>query len=144
MEVTINKIAYIGATMDLIHSGHINIINEAKKLANYVIVALNTDEFVARFKRKPIMTLSERLTVISNLKNVDLCIVNDANEHGEIMLERYKPNFVLFGSDYTFERYKKQLGVTDEFLTKYNIQLIQVPYTSAISTTDLINRCKLH
>ena len=59
------KIAYIGATMDIPHYGHMRLINRAMEIADYIVVVLNTDDFVQRFKHKtPIMTLEERIETI--------------------------------------------------------------------------------
>ena len=62
---------------DPIHSGHINYLNEAKKLGNYLYVALNSDGWLTRKKGKPFMNWEERAIIISNLKSVDSVIEFD-------------------------------------------------------------------
>ena len=138
------KTAYIGATFDLPHYGHMILIGEAKKLADTVVVVLNTDEFVQRFKhKKPILSLDERIMTMKGLKHVDIIDINIGGEDSKPMLLKYKPDYIIFGDDYDIERYKKQIGVDDTFLSEHNMKLVQLPYTKTISTTNIINRCRL-
>ena len=53
------KLVYIGLSADLIHQGHLNIINEGKKLGK-VIIGLLTDEAIAKYKRVPLIAFNER------------------------------------------------------------------------------------
>jgi len=56
---------------DPIHSGHINYLNEAKKLGNILYVGLNSDAWLTRKKGKAFMNWEERAVILSNLKSVD-------------------------------------------------------------------------
>ena len=60
---------YVGMSADMIHHGHINIINEAAKLGE-VTVGLLTDKAIASYKRLPYLTYEEREAVVSALKGV--------------------------------------------------------------------------
>ena len=62
-----NKIVYLGMSADLIHPGHINILNEAAKYGD-VVVGLLTDKAIASYKRVPFLSYSQRETVVKNLK----------------------------------------------------------------------------
>ena len=138
------KTAYIGATFDLPHYGHIRLINRAREMADRVVVVLNTDEFVQRFKNKtPILNLQERIETLQGFKGVDIVDVNIGGEDSKPMLLKYKPDYIIFGDDYDIERYKKQIGVDDAFLTDNNMKLVQLPYTKEISTSNIIQRCRL-
>ena len=61
---------YVGMSADLIHPGHINILNEASKYGS-VIVGLLTDEAIASYKRLPSLTYEQRKQIIENIKGVD-------------------------------------------------------------------------
>ncbi len=136
--------AYIGATFDLPHYGHMRLIAKARELADEVIVVLNTDDFVQRFKNKtPILNLQERIETLKGFKGVDIVDVNIGGEDSKPMLLKYKPDYIIFGDDYDIERYKKQIGVTDGFLESNGMKLIQLPYTKEISTSNIIQRCRL-
>ena len=58
-------IVYVGMSADIIHPGHINLLNEATKYGR-VIVGLLTDEAIASYKRVPILSYSQRFSVVSN------------------------------------------------------------------------------
>jgi D-beta-D-heptose 7-phosphate kinase/D-beta-D-heptose 1-phosphate adenosyltransferase len=62
---------------DPIHSGHINYLNEASKLGNYLIVAVNSDAWLVRKKGKAFLDWKERATIVENLKAVDAVIAFD-------------------------------------------------------------------
>ena len=68
------KIVIATGGFDPIHSGHINYLNEAKKLGNILIVGLNSDGWLARKKGKHFMNWDERAIIVSNLKSVDYVI----------------------------------------------------------------------
>ena len=61
-----NKVVYLGLAVDLIHPGHLNIINEAKKYGE-VVIGLLTDSAIASYKRLPYMTYDQRKIVIKNI-----------------------------------------------------------------------------
>ena len=66
---------------DPVHSGHIDYLNRAKNVADYLVVGLNSDEWLTRKKGKPFMPFSERFSVISNLKAVDWVLaIDDADD----------------------------------------------------------------
>ena len=58
-----NKKVYVGMSADLIHPGHLNIINEARKLGE-VTIGLLTDKAIASYKRLPFLTYDQRKIII--------------------------------------------------------------------------------
>lgn len=65
---------------DPVHSGHIDYLNRAKSIADYLVVGLNSDDWLTRKKGKPFMPRSERFAVVSNLKCVDWVLdINDSD-----------------------------------------------------------------
>ena len=64
-----NKKVYIGMSADLVHPGHINIINEAAKLGDLTVGVL-TDSAIASYKRLPFMTFEQRKIVVESIKGV--------------------------------------------------------------------------
>ncbi len=65
------KISVVSGGFDPIHSGHISYINSAKKFGDYLIIALNSDEWLINKKGKRFMPFFERKIILENLKNVD-------------------------------------------------------------------------
>jgi D-beta-D-heptose 7-phosphate kinase/D-beta-D-heptose 1-phosphate adenosyltransferase len=66
---------------DPIHSGHIEYFKEAKKLGDTLVVGLNSNAWLERKKGKAFLPIDERMTIIENLKMVDLCIVFNDNDN---------------------------------------------------------------
>ena len=65
------KISVVSGGFDPIHSGHISYINSAKAYGDFLIIALNSDEWLKRKKGKEFMPFEERKAILENLKNVD-------------------------------------------------------------------------
>ena len=65
------KISVVSGGFDPIHSGHISYINAAKKHGDYLIIALNSDDWLREKKGKEFMTFEERKSILENIKNVD-------------------------------------------------------------------------
>ena len=60
---------YVGMSADIVHNGHLHLLNEAAKLGK-VTVGLLTDSAIASYKRMPFMTFEERKAVVENLRQV--------------------------------------------------------------------------
>ena len=76
------KISVVSGGFDPIHSGHISYIQSAKKFGEFLIVALNSDEWLENKKGKAFMPFNERKAVLENIKSVDEVIdfVDDGRE----------------------------------------------------------------
>jgi glycerol-3-phosphate cytidylyltransferase len=133
-------IAYIGGTFDILHPGHLELLKRAYHDFDYVMVALNTDEFCTEYKRKPIMTYDERKTCLLACRYVTGVVKNTGGYDSKPSILRVGPTHIIHGDDWTGPEYMKQLGIDKEFLKKHNIKLKYYSYTKGISTTDLIKR----
>ena len=70
------KTVLVGGCFDLIHFGHIKFLEAAKKQGDFLIVALESDEFIKKHKKKlPVHRQSERAEILSNLNMIDLIIL---------------------------------------------------------------------
>lgn len=154
------SIIYTGGTFDLFHSGHVNFLRKCKQLAGVngsVIVALNSDEFIEKYKGKaPVMSYDERFDVLMSCKYVDLVVENtggaDSKETVIDVLESpydvfvgvSRIDMVVIGSDWHSKDYLKQMGFTWEWLDKQGIGICYVPYTLGISTTAIKKRIESH
>lgn len=140
------KIGYIGGTFDLPHYAHYELFRKAKLICDYLIVAVNTDEFCKRYKRKPIMTEHERMDTIISCQYVDEVIPNTGEEDSRQTVEEYhlcskkSVDFIFHGSDWVGDDLKKQMSITDNWLQDNKIIMVYLDNTKGISTTDLINR----
>jgi len=131
------KKVYVGMSADLMHPGHINILKEAAKLGN-VTVGLLTEKAIASYKRLPFMTFEQRKEVIENIKGVTKVIAQDTLDYRP-NLKAIKPDFVVHGDDWKEGiQIKTRQNVVDT-LVNWGGELIEIPYTHGISSTQLNN-----
>ena len=131
------KKVYIGMSADLMHPGHVNIIREAAKLGS-VTVGLLTDKAIASYKRLPFMSFEQRKKVIENMKGVTKVITQDALDYTP-NLEVIKPDFVVHGDDWKEGVQIKTRQDVIDTLANWGGELIEIPYTHGISSTQLNN-----
>jgi cytidyltransferase-like protein len=74
-------IVIVTGGFDPIHSGHIDYINAAKVLGDILVVGVNSDDWLVRKKGKAFLPQIERLTIMDNIKNVDMTIVFDDSDN---------------------------------------------------------------
>jgi len=129
------KIVYVGMSADLIHHGHLNIINKASQLG-YVIIGLLTDEAIASYKRLPLIPFKERKVILSSIKGVDE--VREQNTLDYVPnLRIIKPNYVVHGTDWRTGVQKETRQRVIETLREWDGELIEPDYTQGISSTVL-------
>ena len=134
---------YTGGTFDLFHSGHVNFLKMCKKIADYVIVSLNTDEFIYEYKNSyPIVSYENRKEVLLSCRYVDEVIPNIDGKDSKPAILSVSPDFIAIGTDWAKKDYYKQMDFTQEWLDENNITLIYLPYTENISTTEIKKRMK--
>lgn len=138
------QIVYTGGTFDLFHSGHIRFLKACRRLAGddgRVVVALNTDAFIQAYKgNAPIMSFDERKAVLLGCRYVDQVVANIGGADSKPSIEQVLPDYVVIGDDWARKDYYAQMQFTREWLEQLEIQLVYVPYTPGISTTELKQR----
>ena len=92
------KNIYVTLAVDILHSAHINLINEAKKYGN-VIVGLLTDNAISEYKKLPLLSYKERYNIVSGIKNVDKIVPQNTWDYTP-NLKKYKPNYFIHGDDW--------------------------------------------
>ena len=132
------KIVYVGMVGDFLHHGHINIIEEARKLGE-VTIGLLTDEAVASYKIKPIFTFEQRKKIIENIKGVTSVIPQNSLDYIP-NLKKIKPNYVVHGDDWKSGVQKNKRKKIINYLKEINKTLVEIPYTLGISSTSIIKR----
>lgn len=126
---------YIAMSADVLHQGHINIINEGKKYGE-VIIGLLTDEAIATYKRLPILSYNERKVIFENIKGVAEVIPQATLDYTS-NLETIKPNYVIHGDDWRSGVQKIIREKVISTLAQWGGQLIEVPYTKDVSCTEM-------
>lgn len=134
------KKVYVGMSADMIHPGHLNIINEAKKLGD-VIVGLLTDKAIAGYKRLPALKYEQRKIIIENIKGVSEVVPQHELDYSP-NLRKLKPDFVVHGDDWKKGIQKVTRQKVIDTLAEWGGKLHEVPYTKGISSSQLIQSLK--
>lgn len=138
------SIIYTGGTFDLFHSGHVNLLKRCKEIGGEygsVVVSLNTDEFIEKYKGKPpVCSTDERMAVLEACRYVDHVVLNVGGADSKIAIDIVKPDYIVIGSDWAKKDYYAQMEFTQDWLDERNIGLCYVPYTKTISSTDIKRR----
>lgn len=136
-----SKVLYTGGTFDLFHYGHTNFLRQCSKLADKIIVSLNTDEFIQEYKGKtPIMTYSEREQSLMDCKYVHSVVPNSGGVDSKPAILEVNPDIIAIGTDWAKKDYYKQMQFTQEWLDNNDILLVYLAYTEGISTTEIKRR----
>jgi glycerol-3-phosphate cytidylyltransferase len=129
------KVGLTIGVFDLIHIGHVNLFKNAKKHCNYLIVGVTSDKGVMQLKnRSPIYPEFDRRDIVNEFKSVDEVFIEEQEpglENNISIIEKYKPDVFIKGSDYK--------GKAD-FLKQYGVDVVYLDRTEGISTTDLIKK----
>ena len=129
-------IVFTNGCFDIIHSGHLDLLKEAKSYGDKLIVGLNSDKSVSKLKgpERPIIGQSERKKILSALKFVDEVII--FNEENPLkLIKKLKPSILVKGADYT-----KEQVVGGEFVESYGGEIKLVKLTKGKSSSKIINK----
>ena len=129
------KKVYVGMSADLIHPGHLNILAEAAKLGE-VTVGVLTDSAIASYKRLPYMTYEQRSMIVANLKTVKNVVAQNTLDYTD-NLKVLKPDYVVHGDDWREGAQREARQAVIHTLSEWGGQLVEVPYTVGISSTQL-------
>lgn len=131
---------YVGMSADLIHEGHINLLEAAAKYGS-VTVGLLTDKAIASYKRLPALNYEQRYRVISNLKFVTNVVPQNTLDYTDNLVE-LKPKYIVHGDDWQEGVQSKVRQKVIDLIRGWHGELIEVPYTQGISSTKLHNAIK--
>lgn len=138
------KTLYTGGTFDIFHYGHMNFLRRCSKLADTVVVALNTDEFIEQFKgRRPVMSYEERRKSLLEYPYVNEVIPNVGGQDSRVTILQVQPDIIAIGDDWARKDYYAQMNFTQEWLDERDILLVYIPYTQGISSTEIKKRVSL-
>ena len=120
-------------TFDLLHYGHINILRRAKELGDYLVVGLSSDEFNAIKGKKSYFSYAERKQMLEAIRYVDEVIPEDNWEQKRSDVHKYNINVFVMGDDWANKF---------DFLKEEGVEVVYLPRTPDISTTDIKNNLK--
>ena len=96
------KTVFVNGTFDVLHRGHLDLLNYAKSLGEYVVVGIDSDERVKQMKgsSRPINCLMDRAHMLANLKSVDEVRFFGSDKELEGLVKEVKPDIMVVGSDW--------------------------------------------
>ena len=123
----------VNGTFDVLHPGHIALLNTARSYGKWLVVAIDTDRRVKELKGKqrPINNQTDRKIMLSALKAVDFVVFFDSTEELVKLMELYKPDVYVKGSDWkhdtqsTAHQYCKKVIYYDRIEPYSSTKIIQ-------------------
>lgn len=93
---------FVNGTFDILHRGHLELLNYAKSLGDFLLVGIDSDERVKEKKglTRPIHSQEERKFFLENLKSVDSVDIFSSDYELESMIKSFKPDIMVVGSDW--------------------------------------------
>jgi len=128
---------FVNGTFDIVHKGHLELLNYSRSLGTYLLVAIDSDRRVKELKgsTRPINTQDDRVMLLKNLRAVNAVWTFDTDDELIKILKAYKPDIMVKGSDY---RDKPIIG------SQYCKEIKFIDLVNGYSTTnkiqDIINR----
>ena len=127
-------IGYTTGVFDMFHIGHLNILQKAKSMCDYLIVGVSSDELVQKEKNKtPVIPFAERAEIVKAIRYVDQVVPQiDKNKMGA--WENYHFDKMFVGSDWKGTPQWKKF---EEEFAPHGVEIVYIPHTDGISSTQL-------
>ncbi len=133
------KVVFTNGCFDILHSGHLHLLEKAKSLGNFLIVGLNTDSSVRKIKgeNRPINNELERARLVASLGSVDYVVFFEENAPSKI-LSILSPHIHVKGGDYNPDDYDNM--PESKTVKDYGGEVQIVPIINGLSTTNIIEK----
>jgi D-beta-D-heptose 7-phosphate kinase/D-beta-D-heptose 1-phosphate adenosyltransferase len=133
------RLVFTNGVFDILHVGHVTLLERARAFGDALVVGVNTDESVRRLKGKerPIVPLHERMEMLAGLKSVDYVVPFAEDTPGRIIAE-VRPAILVKGGDYR----KSEIVGRDEVEADGG-QVVRIRLRKGRSTSDLISRARV-
>lgn len=131
-------VVFTAGVWDILHIGHVNLLNRARALGETLLVGVLTDEAAERYKPRPVMPFEQRIELIRALRMVDAAFpVHDTN--ATPLLQELRPDILVHGSDID-HRPGWEIGQT--WMRDNGRQFVVLPYTEGVSSSGLKNKVR--
>ena len=132
---------FVNGTFDILHIGHLELLNYAKSLGTYLVVAIDSDNRVTEKKGsdRPFNKIDNRIALLSNLKAVDKVLVFNTDFELESIIEQYNPDIMIVGSDW-----KDKTVIGSEYAKKVVFFDRTIDESTTKTIENYINRRHLH
>jgi glycerol-3-phosphate cytidylyltransferase len=127
-------IGFTAGVFDMFHVGHLNLIENAKKYCEYLIVGVNSDDLVKQYKQQgAIVPFEERIRIVAALREVDETIRVDTLDK-EIIWKQKQYGLLFIGDDW---KGNPRWDKTERIMLAHGVQTIYLPYTNSTNSTLL-------
>lgn len=132
------RVVFANGCFDVLHAGHVGLLEKAASLGDVLIVAVNSDESVARLKgpARPVNRLQDRMRVLAALRCVDH-VLAFSEDTPERVIETLRPDVIVKGGDYR----REDLPEAD-IVAAYGGDVVLLPLLAGHSTTSVIERIR--
>ncbi len=130
------RIVFTNGVFDILHYGHINYLTKAREMGDILIVGLNRDSSVKKFKSKnrPLQNEMDRARILTALRAVDY-VVMFSEETPARLIEMIKPDVLVKGADYKISEI-----VGAQFVKSYGGEVKRIRFVKGRSSTDIIKK----
>jgi rfaE bifunctional protein nucleotidyltransferase chain/domain len=124
---------WINGTFDVLHLGHIKLLEKGADLGDFLIVGVDSDRRVSELKgeERPINKLVSRITLLESIRYVDRVLTFDSDEELETLIKTIRPEIMVIGDEY---KDKRIIG------KEYVKEIVFFPKLDGFSSTHIINK----
>ena len=133
------KVLTVG-TFDVPHFGHYHLFKQIKTLFpnSHLVVGVNYDEFIEKFKgKKPVFSYERRVEMLRLVDLIDEVVPNIGSEDSKPLILQVRPDVIVIGSDWMKKDYCSQMQFTPEWLEENHIALTYIPRYVVMSTSEI-------
>lgn len=129
------RVVYTYGAFDILHAGHIELLEKAKQLGDVLVVGLLSDNAISERKgnSRPIQPFNDRMCVLSSLRSVDLVVSQETYDPYPTMCSLPKVDVITKGDDH---------NVCFTAAVNYGCHFTPLPYSQQYSTTSIIHKIK--
>ena len=133
---TLETLVFTNGCFDILHSGHVRYLTEARALGERLVVAVNADATVSALKgdKRPLMPLGERMEILAALEAVDYVVSFD-EETPQAIIDAIIPDVLVKGGDWTLDNI-----VGRDTVESSGGRVLLLPFAPGYSTSGLIDR----
>ena len=132
-------IGFTSGAFDIVHAGHADYLEQAKSLCDILIVGVNTDASIKKYKGpdRPINPVAQRVEVVAALESVDYVFLFDERRNQQ-NIEALRPHYYIKAGDYSPDTLTSK-----EIVEKHGGEIRLIPIRQQVSTTDIIEKMTL-
>ena len=126
------RVVFTNGVFDLLHAGHVTLLEKARALGDCLVVGINSDASVRRLKgrQRPLAALSDRLKLLAALQSVDY-VTAFGEDTPQKLIEKLKPSVLVKGGDYRLDQIVGREVVR---------RVVRIPLVKGRSTSALIKK----